>query len=279
MTRLRTDASGQAAVEWIGTLFVVLAALLAAATALYAFRGYGVAEAIMEKIVCAIRGPGSCVEKDGGLEEAYRPETAELVRRFTPNLVYESGTKALPVDFRECRDPGCADGDDLSQSSIVKSNVGHPVTAFTRVVDRRKQGDGLYIQYWLYYANSFSPRAGRLVGNEWIGYHRDDWESVQVRVDSSGRAAMRASSHNGYQGCKESICQNMWIGWTGWSRVSGGSHAGHVVTDPGRERHTPASSIRLIPLETLAGRDSYRFAVNPPWHKTVWSDPTSDSTK
>lgn len=280
MARLRTDASGQAAAEWIGTVFVVLAALLAAAAALYAFRGYGVAEAILEKVVCAIRGPGTCVDTDGGLGRAYGPEVAALARRFTPNLVYESGTKAVPVDFRDCRVPGCGDGDDLSGSSIVKSNGGRPVTAFTRVVDRRGQGGGLYIQYWLYYADSFSGEIGRLVGKDWPGYHPDDWESVQVNVDSRGRAAMRASSHGGYQGCKQYLtCHNEWAAWTGWSRVSGGSHAGHIVADPGRERYTPATSIRLVPLETLPDRDSYGFAINPPWQKAVWNDPTSDSTK
>lgn len=91
---------------------------------------------------------------------------------------------------------------------------------------------------------------------------------------------MRVSSHGGYQACKQYLtCHNQWAAGTGWSRVSGGSHTGHVVADPDRERYALASSIRLIPLEMLPGRDSYRLAVNPPREKDVWNDPTSNSTK
>ncbi len=36
-----------------------------------------------------------------------------------------------------------------------------------------------------------------------------------------------------------------------------------------RERTTAAASLRLVRLETLPGRERYRFAVTPPWHKAV----------
>ena len=29
----------------------------------------------------------------------------------------------------------------------------------------------------------------------------------------------------------------------------------------------------LIPLETLPDRESYTFAISPPWRKRVWFDP------
>ena len=34
------------------------------------------------------------------------------------------------------------------------------------------------------------------------GYHPDDWESYQVRVERNGETFVRASSHHGYKGCK-----------------------------------------------------------------------------
>jgi hypothetical protein len=80
----------------------------------------------------------------------------------------------------------------------------------------------------------------------------------------------------------------MWGPATGWTRVSRGSHSGHVPTDsdrnprvPGRDLHERTSSsydIRLVPLETV-DRDSYRRLapdVTPPWLKDAWKDPATD---
>jgi hypothetical protein len=136
------------------------------------------------------------------------------------------------------------------------------------------------------------------------GYHDDDWESVQVRIDPSGQAFARASSHHGYQGCKQRACHNQWTALTGWSRVSRGSHAGHIplrehggeltfsLSDgfgtrprtyspeyPGvdlRERTTSAAGLRLLPVESLPA--DMRFAISAPWKKEVYRDPASNST-
>ena len=78
---------------------------------------------------------------------------------------------------------------------------------------------------------------------------------------------------------------------TGWTRVSRGSHAGHIPSElfgrrpllPGaglHERTSSAEGLRLIPLE---GRDpvGYRAqddGVAPPWLKEVYLDPESDSS-
>ena len=53
------------------------------------------------------------------------------------------------------------------------------------------------------------------------------------RATSSGstrtaRVWARASSHGHYQGCKERFCHNRWMRASGWTRVSRGSHAGHL---------------------------------------------------
>jgi hypothetical protein len=36
--------------------------------------------------------------------------------------------------------------------------------------------------------------------------------------------------------------------------------------------------LRLIPIETLAGRDATSFAVSPPWRKRVFLDPEYSGT-
>jgi hypothetical protein len=102
---------------------------------------------------------------------------------------------------------------------------------------------------------------------------------------------------------------------TGWTRVSRGSHAGHIPTRPisrgraplevlralplpGRappppprrvpalpgldlwERTTTSEGLRLIPLE-LPGRRRYRAqdgGIGPPWHKPVYGDPESEDS-
>jgi hypothetical protein len=43
-------------------------------------------------------------------------------------------------------------------------------------------------------------------------------------------------------------------------------------------RMTPRGSVKLIPIETLADRGSYSFAISPPWRKRVFIDPEYDGT-
>lgn len=276
---------GQASVEWVALLAlvaVVLAALLAVAGGRLPGRSLG--EAIARKIVCAVRASGSCARQDP-LAAAYGDELAMLVRSYAPSLAYESGTRALPVDFRRCaRDPGCADGPE-GPGEVSRSLAGEPATAFVRVIDRSAAGGPLYIQYWLYYADSATGRGVPVVGEH--GYHLDDWESYQVRIGDGGRAESRASSHNGYAyhgGARTwpsdlgVVHRSAWGPATGWLRVSGGSHAGQIVDGPGGERTTPAGHLRLVPVEPLTAGDHGPFAVSPPWRKAVYADPESRLT-
>ena len=117
----------------------------------------------------------------------------------------------------------------------------------------------------------------------------------------------RATSHHGYNydGGVASwpsdagiVHRAAWGPATGRSFVSGGSHAGHVH-EPGNpraaggrlvgdaplptpfmpERWTPASHLRLIPIETLGpGALRTRFAITPPWLKIVYADPEWEGT-
>jgi hypothetical protein len=263
---MRRTQTGQATVEWSALLLALLFAFAALTLVVARTDAWRVGDGIVHGLVCAISG--GCEERDS-LDLAYGDEVSALVREHAPNIVYERRSAALPIDFRRCRETGCSDGPD-SARAIDRSRSGLPVTAFTRVVDRRVEGGALYIQYWLYFPESFTGGIGRMFGDRWPGYHPDDWEGYQVRVAPGGRVTARATAHGGYAG-----------GWSaagGWYRISGGSHAGHLVQDPRGERTTPASKLALVPLERLRGTGRYSFAVTPPWDKEIYSRPESDSS-
>jgi hypothetical protein len=221
---------------------------------------------IVHAIVCAARG--GCPDP---LADAYGEELAGQVAHYAPNVVYEHGSVELPVDFRRCRRTSCSNA-PTEAVSTTESSEGYPVTAYTHVVDERPRGGALYLQYWLYFPESFSGGIGRQLGpfaHKWPGFHRDDWEGYQVRIQSRHVVA-RATAHGGYRSFKHS---GGWGPWTGWYRVSGGSHAGHLVQHPDHERTTAASDIELVPIETLSETDRYSFRVSPPWQKPVYLKP------
>jgi hypothetical protein len=234
----------------------------------------------------------SC-DDEPALIAAYGSEVGELAREHMPTLAFEQGSRGLPVDWRRCRTTACGDGREAGE--VRSSAVGLPVTAFVHVVDRRPQG-ALYIQYWLYYADSATFRGIPIAAEK--GYHHDDWESVQVRIDEDGNAEERASSHHGYnyrpsaanlvsdagfgplRELEETVGARPAGGWgpeTGVLLVSGGSHAGNLDDDRGG-RFTPAGAIHLVPLEPIAAGDSTVFAVSPPWLKKSWRDPEAEGT-
>ena len=93
-----------------------------------------------------------------------------------------------------------------------------------------------------------------------------------MHVGPDGRASSRATAHGGYKNFKDS---DGWGPWTGYYRVSGGSHAGHLVSKPTGERSTSQSNLSLVPIETLRDKDLYNFAISPPWKKGVYGDPES----
>jgi hypothetical protein len=189
-----------------------------------------------------------------------------------------------------------------------------PVSAFVHVVDCRadvaeesqaagadcsgSRAGNLYLQYWTYYADSATFRGIPIAGEK--GFHRDDWEGVQIRIRPDGSVDERASSHEGYnqrpgpaggwasdagvdpvKGAAEALglrAENGWGPETHLLIVSGGSHAGNTAGIPHIERLTPRNRVQLIPLEPIAADSSARFAINPPWRKKVWRDPEAEGT-
>lgn len=318
------DERGAATVEWTGIVLVVAITLGSVGLVAPAVDGRSLGAAISNALVCAVEG--GCADGDDELVGAYGEDGADLVRRHAPSIVYERGELQLPVDYRDCRSPECAAApDDPDLDAHRTSEGGHPATAFTHLVS---EGGETFIQYYLYYPNSnttalgsdgafhASPPIVRLASRaltgswDYPGYHADDWEHYQVRIDAAGAATVRASSHYNYQWCKQLRCRNTWGPPTGWTRVSRGSHAGHIPLRsdlesvelslglpsssirfrhsyaplyPGpdmRERTTTAPGLRLVPIERLDTED-YRPLdpdIAPPWEKDVYENPLSEKT-
>ena len=202
-----SERDGQGTVEYVG--IVLLVALLFGA--LLAVSGLGddglrLGRVIAERIVCAVRGSDSCELGADDLVAAYGPGIAVLARANAPEIRFEDADSvSLPVDPRRCREHSCAD--TSARGSLERSAGGEPASVLVHVVDCRAgeetegadcSGDRagrVYIQYWLYYPDSATKPFGS------AGFHEDDWESYQVRVNADGTVDARASSHSSYNYC------------------------------------------------------------------------------
>jgi len=302
---------GQGTVEWVGTLLVVSLAMLGLVAAGVRVPGAPLAQAIASRILCAASLADGCGDEPT-LIAAYGSEVGELARRHMPTLVFEEGSRAVPVDFRRCRSTEC--GDSSEQGLVHRTDEGLPVTVFVHVVDCRKghaeeaeadgadcsgaHGGNLYLQYWTYYADSATLRGVPIAGPK--GYHHDDWEGVQLRIRPDGSVDERASSHNGYnsgltsyrnwgsdadigplKAGAEAVGARGVNGWgpeTGYLFVSGGSHAGNTLDLTDGDRYIPGRRVHLVPLENIATTSAAHFAISPPWLKKVWLDPEAAGT-
>jgi hypothetical protein len=333
----RTRDRGQGTVEWIGLITLVAFVLVGLLAAGVRVPGGTLARGIGAKILCAAALADRCGDEPV-LIATYGTEVGRLASDHMPSLAFEHGSRALPVDFRRCRSSACGDGS--ARGLVDRTDAGLPVTAFVRVIDCREPNPNpgvvvdagasaqavvadvaeagaptgnadvgspncsgpsagyLYIQYWLYYADSATLRGVPIGGA--AGYHRDDWESVQVRIGPDGTAYERASSHHGYNysrspanagsdagvGSLRTIAEavgarprNGWGPSHGLLRVSGGSHAGNASGFLNLDRIVLGDRVRLVPLEPIAvASGGYRFAVSPPWRKHVWVDPEAPGT-
>jgi hypothetical protein len=300
MLRRGPSEHGQATVEYVGLVLVVAALFgtMLAVTGLAADAAR-LGGLLAQKLVCAVRLPVSCSPPADQLQRAYGAGVARLLRRHAPTVRFEDGEYvSLPVDPRVCRDRACADTSERGR--LGRSFAQLPATAFVHVVDC-SEGAGtagydcsgpragyLYLQYWLYYPDS----ATRPFGSQ--GYHRDDWESVQIRVGGDHLVESRASSHHGYNYDADPVSDlgaiklgplsvdtraPAWGPASGFVWVSSGSHAGRVVGEDGFFRSVPAGRLRLLPLEPALGSfGELDFEIVPPWQKSVWSDPEHTGT-
>lgn len=305
------DERGQGTVEWVGLVAVVAMLLVGLVAAGVRVPGTGLARAVASRILCAAALADRCGDEPS-LIAAYGTEVGKLARRHMPTILFEQGSRALPVDFRRCRSSRCGDGS--ARGLVDETDAGLPVTAFVHVLDcradvadasaalgadcGRERAGNLYLQYWLYYADSATLRGVPVVGD--AGYHRDDWEAVQVRIGPDGRVDERASSHHGYnylQGAANAASdagidplaaaaeavgarsQNGWGPETRLLLVSGGSHAGNANGFLRIDRVAPGRRVHLVPLEPIVEEGGeHGFAISPPWRKRVWRDPEASGT-
>jgi hypothetical protein len=281
-SRGRVDReAGQSTVEWIGLLLVVTALLVGVLAVAGSGRlGATLVESIAMRLLCAVGMSSTCAES-GDLVAAYGPDVAGEVERNAPEIVYEKGMGALPVDFRSCRSQRCGSGPETGP--VWRSDTGEPTVAFVHVVDCRtelaraesasyayhcgaERAGNLYLQYWTYYSDSSSLKLLQPVVDgpplNQHAYHADDWEGYQVRIGPDGVEA-RASSHHGYNhaGGPGSwlsdagiVHRSAWGSSTGRLYVSGGSHAGHVY------ENRRLSIRRLAQAGADLGVDGYALA-------------------
>jgi len=301
---------GQGTVEWVGLVSLLCLTMVGMLATGVAVPGADLARAVAQRVLCAAELADGCGDEPL-LIATYGDEVGRLVRRHMPTIGFESGSRAVPVDYRRCRETACGDASD--DGLVHRTDERLPVTAFTHVVDCRAAareeseaaGDDcsggragrLYLGYFLYFANSATLRGVPVVGD--AGEHRDDWESVWIRIDPDGSADERASSHDGYDyslqdldwgsdagiGFLRDLAEDLdarhpngWGPETGLLLVSGGSHAGNAAGAPRGSRFTPGRRVHLIPLEPIAADDHTTFAVSPPWLKEVWRDPEAEGT-
>jgi hypothetical protein len=299
-------------VEWVGLVAMVALMLVGLVAAGVRVPGTALARAVASRMLCAVAMADGCGDEPV-LIAAYGTEVGTLVRRHMPTILFEQGSRAMPVDFRRCRSSGCGDGS--ARGLVHRTDSGLPVTVFVHVVDCREGGGetsgaaqtdcsglragNLYIQYWTYYADSATLRGVPIAGD--TGYHHDDWEGVQIRIGRDGRIDERASSHHGYNYAQsvanagsdagidplrrlaEDVGARPRDGWGPETRllvVSGGSHAGNTNGFLRIDRVTPGRRVHLVPLEPIVAGEgaSYRFAISPPWRKRVWRDPEAAGT-
>src|SRR3954454_22514277 len=106
---------------------------------------------------------------------------AAAVAAFTPLVIHDSAER-FPLASAARLAP------------IARSPESRPA-AYGRAVPAR--GGGLWLQYWLFYAYQDQDR-----GIVRTGRHAADWETVQYRVDRSGRLLEAVyAQHSGAERC------------------------------------------------------------------------------
>lgn len=299
----RERERGQATPEYVGLVLLAAAMLAVAGTLVGSVPGGDLTRAIASKLVCAVKGSGDCGEaatdlaaRPTPIQRAYGGALAAIVAERVPAISFEEDEfVSLPVDFRECRERACSDS--IRHGSLEHTQTGLQPTAFTHVIDCRDaaaaaaqgldcsdwRAGNLYVQYWLYYPESWTRSYGR-----W-GFHEDDWESYQVRIGADGAADARASSHQGYNGHEGglgSVGSDLGkLPRTAWEpaldelHVAAGSHAGTTRAGEGDSRRIEPANLRILPLEPIVAAGGLpSFEVTPPWEKEVWRDPEAMGT-
>lgn len=205
---------GSATVEQVGLIaligLIVVAGAGVVTGGLTPETGRGLAIRIANRIACGPIEPGPC--RSHPAVEAYGDRLAKAIRALGPGpmvLTDGSGRRLLPVDFRYCRRPSCAE--------VGPSNPNLELTASNR-------------------RTTWFTEVERTIGGHqvtWWGW----WPGIGWRATRRTIADRELGAHSSV-------------------------------------RLTLADGIRLVPLESLDGRNHIRFGPDeaPPWQWTVPSN-------
>ena len=129
---------GQGTVEWVGLVAARLAACWPWSPPGCGCPGATLARAVADRILCAAALADGCGDEPA-LIAAYGTEVGRLVRRHMPMLVFERGSRAVPVDFRRCRSSECG---DAAGEGLIAPNRRRPAGHRLRPRGRLPRGGG-----------------------------------------------------------------------------------------------------------------------------------------
>ena len=236
-------------------------------------------------VAAGVRLPGGVAGAGGrradGLRDVARPTAAATSRRWSPptgrgrrrwspahaEIVYEPGARALPVDFRRCRSTACGDG---AAGDLVHAHRRGPAGDRLRPRRRLPRGRRPSAERPATTAPAIAPAISTsstgpttpirrtlhgvpVAGAR--GYHRDDWEGVQIRIAPDGEGRERASSHNGYNYARGPA---NWASDAGIGPLQGRRRNGRY---PRRQRLGPETRLLLVSGGSHAG--NRRHAATP----------------
>ncbi|HWP32847.1 MAG TPA: hypothetical protein VNL97_03770 [Solirubrobacterales bacterium] len=169
MQRIRGSERGSASVEQAALAALIALLLLTAIAAVAAGgeikAGRALAGVISRRLSCAPRLPGAC--RHHPLVPAYGWPLARLARALAPAPAPRPGPSGLPlvpVDFRRCRHESCA-----VAAGPHTTSANRRTTAFTEVVDHRRDLGWVEIVYWLYRPGLGWERVARRAGPAQVG--------------------------------------------------------------------------------------------------------------
>ena len=235
------------------------------------------------------------------------------MREHMPTLVFEDGSRAVPVDFRRCRDtemrrrprrrprpphrrrpaghrlrprrrlPGGAGGRRSGGARLLRRAGGeplHPVLDLLRRLgdparrsDRRRRGANTAT------TGSRSRSASAPTATSTSAPPPTTATTRRSRTSPTGPSdagigPLQRPRRRGRRPAAQRLGPRDRL-----LLVSGGSHAGNAVAIPAVDRLTPGQSRPPHPARADSRRIRRPFAISPPWLKRVWLDPEAEDTE
>ena len=115
---------GQGTVEWVGVVCVVSLLLVGVLAVGVRIPGIDLGRSIARHLLCAVELADGCGDEPL-LIATYGDEIGRLVARHMPTIGFEEGSRAVPVDYRRCRETTCGDAppDGLCRPTAAGAHV------------------------------------------------------------------------------------------------------------------------------------------------------------